>query len=272
MTATTTATPNYVSSAFYWQYNLILLSGAALFSLASASLVPLAAGLGLELVWLLLGSRSSAFRHHVDMELETARRARLDDSMLGGMRALGTEHTSRLVALEQAISAISSRASSGGGPIPIGALAELDQLRPLFLRHCQLHERLSRRLQELALAPPEQEVARLSQAYAVEKDLGARFTLHQGIKLAQKRLDQQARMVEMRRELEQALAPIERIPGQLHQQQQLGLSSAELATDMHALLSSVGMPETFEAELSELGAFSVLPPSVAPARLQREAT
>jgi hypothetical protein len=264
--STSTASTTYLSSAFYSQYNLILLGGAALFSLASASLVPLLVGLAAELVWLGLGSRLSAFRHQVDHQLESERRSRIDDSVLGGMRALGSEHTSRLVALEQAISSVSARASASGTSLPIAALAELDQLRPLFLRHCQLSERLSRRLQELALAPPEAEVAKLSVAYAAEKDLGARFSLHQAMKLAQKKVEQQSRMVEMRRELEQRLALIESVPNQLLSQQQLGLSSAELATDMHQLIASLGVSAALEAELGELGALSVLPPSVAPAR------
>jgi hypothetical protein len=263
---TATASPGYLSSAFYSQYNLILLGGAALFSLASASLVPLMVGVTLELLWLGLGSRVSAFRRRVDLQLETARRTQLDDSILSGMRALGSEHTARLVALEQAISAISARAATGGGPIPIAALAELDQLRPLFLRHCQLHERLSRRLQELVLAPPAEEVTKLSQAYAAEKDLGARYTLHQAMKLAQRRVEQQARMLEMHREIEQKLVLIERVPGQLYGQQQLGLPNADLAADMHALIASVAIPTALEVELNELGVLSVLPPSVAPAR------
>ncbi|HKY36914.1 MAG TPA: hypothetical protein VJN18_13295 [Polyangiaceae bacterium] len=261
-----TASPSYLSSAFYSQYNLILLGGAALFSLASASLVPLMVGVTIEVLWLGLGSRLSAFRQRVDVQVETERRARVDDDVLGGMRGLGSDHTARLVALEQAISAISARASTSGGPIPIAALAELDQLRPLFLRHCQLHERLSRRLQELVLAPPAEEVAKLSRAYAAERDLGARYTLHQAIKLAQRRVEQQARMLEMRREIEQKLALIERVPVQLYSQRQLGLSNADLAADMHALTASVGIPTAFEVELNELGVLSVLPPSVAPAR------
>jgi hypothetical protein len=267
---TATASPNYLSSAFFSQYNLILLGGAALFSLASASLLPLMVGVTLELLWLGLGSRVSAFRRGVDLRLETERRTQLDDSVLSGMRALGGEHTARLVALERAISAISARAATGDGPIPIAALAELDQLRPLFLRHCQLHERLSRRLQELVLAPPAEEVVRLSQAYAAERDLGARYTLHQAIKLAQRRVEQQARMLEMRGEIEQKLALIEQVPGQLHSQQQLGLPNSDLAADMHAVLASVGISTALEVELNELGVLSVLPPSVAAVR--REST
>lgn len=263
---TTTASPSYLSSAFYWQYNLILLGGAALFSLASASPLPLLLGLGLELLWLGLGSRSSAFRQHVDLQLATDERARVDDDVLSGMRGLDSEHTSRLVALEQAIAATSSRLSSAPGSIPIAALAELDQLRPLFLRYCQLHERLSRKLQELLLAPPEQEVDRLSRAYALEKDLGARFSLHQAIKLAQKKIEQQARMLDVRRDLEQRLALIEQVPELLSERRQRGLPNAELAEEMHVLLARVGTPVTLESELGELDVLSVRPPSVVPAR------
>ncbi len=265
---TSTAYSSYVSSAFYSQYNLIMLGGAALFSVASASLVPLLIGVTAELLWLGVGPRLSAFRRRVELQLEYERRTAIDDSVLSGMRALSREHASRLVALEQAIAAISARASAGGGPVPIAALAELDQLRPLFLRHCQLHERLSRRLQELVVAPPQADVERLSHAYAAEKDLGARYTLHQAIKLAQRRVEQQVRMVEVRRDLEQKLSLIEQVPHELPNRQDLGLSSADLAVEMHDLISTAYTPEALEAELSELGVFSVLPPSVAPARVE----
>jgi Putative transposase len=53
--------PSYVSTAFYSQYSLILLRSSALFSLASASLLPLAAGVPAELVWLSFGPRLPAF-------------------------------------------------------------------------------------------------------------------------------------------------------------------------------------------------------------------
>lgn len=266
MTATTAPT-NYLSTAFYSQYNLILLGGSALFSLAAASPLPLAAGVGAELVWLGLGSRLGAFRRRVDERLATAQRSRLDDEISDGMRGLGTEHAGRLASVGQSISAIASRAlgsSSEAGLIV--AMAELEQLRPVFLRFCQIHERLSQRLQEMALNPPEQEVALLSQAYAAEKDLGARFTLHQSIKLAQKKQEQESRMLDMRRAIELKLSLVEQALGHLYNQQQLGVSAAELSRDVHNLVAQVGTPSTLEGELNDVGASSLAPPSVAPSR------
>ncbi len=264
---TTSAPPSYLSSAFYSQYNLILLGGSALFSLASASPLPLALGVSAELLWLGLGPRLGVFRRRVDGQLEGERRVELDDQVMSGMRTLGTEHTSRLLAVGQAISVITMQAQALGHDANLRvALIELEQLRPIFLRFCQLHERLSHRLQELVLAPPEQEVARLSQAYAAEKDLGLRLTLHQSIKLAQKKIEQQGRMVEMRRGVELKLSLVEQVLGHLHAQQQLGVTAAELSRDVQGLVAQVGTAAALELELSEVAAASMPPPSVAPAR------
>ena len=53
---------SYLGAAFTVQYNLILLGGSALFSLASASPIPIAIGAGAELLWLAIGPRLSSFR------------------------------------------------------------------------------------------------------------------------------------------------------------------------------------------------------------------
>src|SRR6187549_4004555 len=160
--------PSYLSSAFYSQYNLILLGGSALFSLASASLLPLAIGVGGELLWLGVGSRVPSFRRRVDGKLEAARRSRIDDEVLSGMKRLSPEHNSRLIAVGQTISLIAMHDSEATDTNPElrEALVELEQLRPTFLQFCQLHERLSLALQEMQRDPPQQEVQRLSQAYA----------------------------------------------------------------------------------------------------------
>ena len=109
---TTLPQPNYLSTAFYSQYNLILLGGSALFSLASASSLPLAIGCGLELCWLGLGSRLPTFRRRVDSRTESERRARLDEEVLLAMRSLDAEHTARLMALTQNVSMLSMHVES----------------------------------------------------------------------------------------------------------------------------------------------------------------
>ena len=99
MTAATA--PGYLSTAFYSQYNLILLGGSALFSLASASLVPLVFGVAGELVWLGLGPRLPAFRRHVQLLADSERRAQMDDEIMFGMRRLAPDQTARLLAFGQ---------------------------------------------------------------------------------------------------------------------------------------------------------------------------
>jgi hypothetical protein len=257
----TDAGPAYVSSAFYSQYNLILLGGSALFSLASASLVPLSIGLAAELLWLGLGSRSAPFRRYVDARAEGERKAKLDDEVMLGMRSLDAEHTSRLLAVGQNVSLILMRAEAASvDPAERAAWSELEQLRPAFLRYCRVQERLTQRLHEMALSPPEQEVARLSQAYAAEKDLGLRLTLHQTMKLAQRKIEQQGRMLGLKRQIELKLSLVEQSLAHLRGQQQLGVPTIALLHDVHTIGNSLSGASALESELNE-----VAPPSLAPA-------
>lgn len=251
MTAVTA--PGYVSTAFYSQYNLILLGGSALFSLASASPVPLLVGVAGELVWLGLGPRLPAFRRYVQQQADGARRAQLDDEVMLGMRRLPPEHTARLLAFGQNISWISMKADAVvTGPAERAALLDLEGLRPTFLRLLQMQGRLAQRLDELRLAPPDAEVARLSQQYAAEKDLGLRFTLHQAIKLAQRKIELQARLTDAHRQIELKLSLLEQSLVHLRNQQQFGVSWSELARDVPGILSHASGEAALEAELGEL--------------------
>jgi hypothetical protein len=251
MTTTTLDAPSYVSVAFYSQYNLILLGGSALFSLAAASPLPFLVGVAAELVWLGLGPRLPAFRRRVEAQLDGERRAHLDDAVMQGMRELDPEHTSRLIAVGHNISWVLLRAEPAAtGPAERAALLELEQLRPGFLRLCRLRQRIVQRLEELRQTPPEHEVAQLSQAYAAEKDLGLRFTLHQAIKLAQRKIEQQARFGDVRRQIDLKLSMIEQSLAQLRNQQQLA-GYADLTRDIQGIASHVAGAASLEAELSE---------------------
>jgi hypothetical protein len=244
---TTATAPSYLATAFYSQYNLILLGGSCLFSLASASPVPLLIGLAGEALWLGVGPRLPAFRRHVDEGADDERRAELDDSLLQGMRGLQPEHTSRVVAVGQNVSWILLR-SEPAAPQERAALVELEQLRPAFMRLCALRERVEQRLQELRLSPPEQEVAQLSRAYAAEKDLGQRFTLHQGIKQAQRKVEQQARFVELARQVDLKLSYTEQSLAQLVQQRQHG-AGGDLVRDVQNVMAHVAGLMVLEAEM-----------------------
>ena len=232
---------------------LALLGGSALFSLASASPVPLAIGAAAELLWLAVGPRLPVFRKAVERQADTERRALLDDEIMSGMRTLAPEHNARVLAVGQTISWITLNVENKLADANDRALlSELEALRPVFLRLCQLHERIVTRLTELRQDPPEHEVARLSQAYAAEKDLGLRFTLHQSIKLAQKKIEQQARLVDLQRQAEMKLSLLEQSLAHLRSQQQLGVAWPELARDLQGVLAQSAGAATLEAELGEL--------------------
>ena len=239
----------YLSTAFYSQYNLILLGGAGLFSLASASPLPAAIGVAAELAWLTLGPRLPAFRRHVDDQAAGERRARLDDEVMNGMRGLSPEHTARLLAVSQAISWIAMRGDGVTEASERDALLELESLRPAFMRLCQLRERLLQRMEEMRLLPPQQEVAELSRAYAAEKDLGLRFTLHQGIKAAQKKVEQQYRLGDVLRQVDGKLSLVEQSITHLRSQQQAGLAGADLVREIQSVMMHVLMVPALEAEL-----------------------
>jgi hypothetical protein len=248
----TTAEPNYLSPAFYSQYNLILLGGSALFSLASASPLPLLIGAAGELLWLGLGSRLPAFRRRVDAQADGERREQLDDEVLRGMRGLEPEHAARLVAVGQNISWVLLRAEPSAKTMQDrAALAELEQLRPAFLRLCLLRERLGKRLEELRQSPPEHEVAQLSQAYAAEKDIGHRLTIHQAIKQAQRKIEQQSRFAELARQVELKLSLIEQSLAQLRGQQQHGTGSGDLTRDVQNVMHHATGLAALEAEVPE---------------------
>lgn len=239
----------YLTPAFYSQYNLILLGGSALFALASASPWPAVFGVGAELGWLALGPRLPAFRRHVDERLASERRLRLDDEVMSGMRALSPEHTARLLAVGETISTIAEPQGSLEDRAERAARLELEALRPAFMRLCQLRERLLQRIEEMRVSPPEQEVAQLSRAYAAEKDLGQRFTLHQAIKQAQKKVEQRHRLADVLSQVEMKLSLVEESLGHLRHQLQQGVAGPELVREIQATMNQVLLVPALEAEL-----------------------
>jgi hypothetical protein len=246
----TQAADRYLSTAFYSQYNLILLGGSVLFSLASASPIPLAIGAAAELCWLGIGPRLPAFRRRVDDTVEGERRALVDEEVMQGLRALTPEHAARVRNVGQSISWIMLRAEgTPQSPEERATLVELESLGPTCVRLGQLSERLTQRLEELRLAPPEIEVAELSRAYAAEKDLALRFTLHQGIKAAQKKIELQGRWAETQRQAELKLTLVEQSLSNLVGQQQLGLAGPELAREIQGVLAQVVMLPALEADI-----------------------
>src|SRR5688572_5449964 len=93
--------PPYFRAAIGHQYNLILMAGAVCLSLASASWVPLAFGLVVEALWLIVGPRLERFRRHVDEKSQQAVVARNSMILQQAVDGMHPGFAGRIGALEQ---------------------------------------------------------------------------------------------------------------------------------------------------------------------------
>ncbi|MBI4903679.1 MAG: hypothetical protein HY820_08590 [Acidobacteria bacterium] len=92
---------NYFKAAFLWQYNLILLGGAAALSLVSQSALPLLLASGLELMYLSLVPNNARFQRMVRAHLlSDQRRAKANESK-AILRALPIQVQERFDAVSQ---------------------------------------------------------------------------------------------------------------------------------------------------------------------------
>jgi hypothetical protein len=82
--------------------------------------------------------------------------------------------------------------------------------------------------------------------------LGLRFTLHQSIKLAQRKIEQQAHLVDAQRQVELKLSFLEQSLLHLRNQQQLGAPWSDVARDIQAAVAQTSSLATLEAALGEL--------------------
>lgn len=254
----------YLSSAFKLQYNLILLGGSALLSLASASPVPLLLGLAAELLWLALAPNLPAFRAWVDRRPapEPASSHRVSGSFQppsssfapppSSLSPLDAQHAGRLVALERAISEVRALGFESGDAEFERAAQKLEQLLPQFRRLSQQHQRLLRYLDEVKKPELEAEIAELGKAFAAEQDLGLRMSLRQARTVAERRLEQRARIAATSRAAEIKLQTIERSIGACRG---LGLvSSRDLGVEADAIVAQLGnLAQALELESDALG-------------------
>ncbi len=254
----------YLSSAFKLQYNLILLGGSALFSVASASPVPLLLGLAAELLWLSLAPNLPAFRRWAELRpapepqpsQRTSSSFQPPSSSFAPAPASSAEldalHAGRLLALERAISEVRALGIESGDAEFDRSAQKLEQLLPQFRRLSQQHQRLLRYLDEVKKPELEAEIAELQTAFATEQDLGLRMSLRQARTVAERRLEQRARLVATSRAAEIKLQTIERSIGACRG---LGLvSSRDLATEADAIVAQLGnLAQALELESDALG-------------------
>ena len=240
--------PSYVKYAFTDQHNLVLLLGAACFSAAFASPLPLLVGATGELLWLLVGPRLPPFRDWVDARLSAQYLARAETAIQGALGELSEDEAKRFTALSEAARELSASARTKKS-IPARdaqlALQGLLELRRTFLDYEFLGQRLTTLIQSTPTAEVEQEAARLQEEYAAERELTARMTIRKALSLAQARLQQQKDLQVIQRSLEARLEMLEKALPQL-KGKLADPGFTQLSQELEKALAEVGSAETLE--------------------------
>jgi hypothetical protein len=251
----------YRKSAFFVQYNLIMLFGALAFSLATASWVPCAVGVALELAWLVSAPWFPAFRSWTN-ERRDAPPPATDPSATPVVSpfasvppALDGSYQERVQRLGLSLREIRASADEElrrvRSPELSGALASLPELAASFERLCVLHQRLSRFVAQNSRADLEREVSKMTEAFSMEKDLGLRVTLRQALLIAQRRLEQHGRIVALQRASELRLDMIESAAAHVRSSGLVMASPDDFAGEIRGLMTHVTTVSALEHDSTE---------------------
>jgi hypothetical protein len=232
----------YVRRAFLLQYNLILLGGAALFSLASASALPLLVGLALELLWLVVATNLAGVRRFLDEPAQ--------DLALGGAEpepaappprpVLEPLYANRAALFERLLGDIREQTRRVDAATDRHVTASLEAIGRSFAGLCENHQRVSKYLNATPEAAIVEEIERQKRAFTAEKDLALRLAIRQSIALAQRRLEQRAQLEKSLRAATIRVDTLERATGALRGQAlALGLTQ-ELIAELDALRHEIG--------------------------------
>jgi hypothetical protein len=242
MTAPPSERPSYAARAFQLQYNLILLGGSALFSLAAASPWPLAIGVGAELVWLALGSNLGAVRRWLDRRevFSEAPSAAPVEPQPASTPPLDREYQQRLATLDRVLAELKGLGQPRPDPVYRRAADRLDRIHAAFRATCEAHQGIQHFMSATSESDLAREVEQLEQTIAAEKDLTLKLTLRQALVLAKRRIDQRQSMVTELGALSLKLGTVERAVGHLFTQGRALGGTARLAAEIDAVIATLG--------------------------------
>lgn len=244
--------PNYLKYAFNDQHNLIALFGAACFSAAFASPLPLALGAAGELAWLTVGPRLPRFRDWVDEQLGEQYLARSEAAIEGALAELPEADVARFRALTVGVDDVLALARARLTRAELSlALHGVLELRRTFLDYLFLNQRVLSLLDPTPTPKLEQEAAQLQEAYSAERELNARMTIRQALTAVQKRMAQRAGLTGVQRTLELRLDMLEKASPQL-KARLADPNFSELAAELDSALAEVGEADALERTVDDL--------------------
>jgi len=252
---------SYLKYAFKDQHNLVVLLGAACFSLAFASPFPLLVGAVFELLWLLSGPQLPAFRDWVDFQLSTQYLARAEAAIETALAELSEADARRFSALSrnatELVANVQDRLATRELQLGLHGLLEL---RRTFLDYLFLGQRIEALVDTTPSADLEKEAAKLQESYGAQRELILRMTIRKALTSIQRRLKQQVALERVRRNLQLRLEMLESSLPYLRSR--LADPTVErLAQEVDAALAEIGPAEALELTVDEI--FTQPPPSPA---------
>ncbi len=244
--------PSYLKYAFQDQHNLVVLFGAACFSLAFASPVPLLVSAAGELLWLLVGPRLQTFRDWVDQQLSIQYLARAETAIEGALTELAERDANRYRVLNRRATLLvaSAQARLPARQLQLG-LHGLLELRRTFLDYLFLAQRVEALSDATPTPEMEMEAVQLQQAYSAERDLGVRMTIRKTLSSLQRRINQQTALAHLSRNIELRLEMLESALPRL--ESRLADPAFELlALEVESALAEIGLAEALELAVDEI--------------------
>ena len=238
--------------AFRNQYNIIFLVGAGAFAIALLSVWPLLVALVVESLWLTVGAQSQTFRQWAEVhEMRTLEAARASEGA-SLARELEPTYATRVHGLRRLAAQIRHFANERGIDHRVLANPEdrLELLVVSFVKMAALHQRLSRFAAEASPGHLEEEIVRLGQALADEKDPAVRLSLRQALTVGQRRLKQHEQIESQRRALGVKMGTLEMSFDYLRSHVLSGSPPQELAGELHELMATASFLSAAEAEVN----------------------
>jgi hypothetical protein len=237
---------------YFNQYNLLLVSGAAVFSLALASRWPLIVGGVAEAIWLIVSLTSRSVRRWaVSHVLDQDRERRVDEAQ-PVCKTLEPDYVGRLEKIEAVGTDIRRMIWERGleGALFSGTENRLESLLLGFAKMAALHQRLSRLIGGTDPNLLEQELVALGQSLSSEKDGSIRFVLQQAIGIAQRRFEQRERLENQLRLLGVRMGTLEMSLDYLRSNVFAGRSEKDLAAEITQLMSNLSYLVELETEVN----------------------
>jgi hypothetical protein len=246
--------------AFTNQYNVIFMVGSLAFSAALMSPWPVVIGAVIEFFWMTIGATSESFQRWAHERLREDQRSQRAAEDATAVRGLEPAYATRTRGLQNMAGEIRRLARERGIDPRLfdGPDDRLEMLLASFVKMAALHQRLSRFVSDSGPNHLEEEIVRLGQSLADEKDPAVRLSLRQALTLGQRRLKQHEQIDSQRRALGVKMGTLEMSFDYLRSHVFSGSPPQELAIELQELIAGASFLNAAEAEanasLARMGA------------------